>query len=46
MLYGNFRWASTDIDVTTIPDDSETIYFLVVDLEYPKDLLNKHWYPH
>lgn len=44
MPYGNFRWASTDIAVTTIPDDSETGYILQVDLGYPKDLHDKHKY--
>lgn len=44
MPYGNLRWASTDIDVTTIPDDSETGYILEVALGYPKDLHDKHKY--
>ncbi|VEN33949.1 unnamed protein product, partial [Callosobruchus maculatus] len=40
--YGGFEWVDTDIDVTTIPDDSEIGYILSVDILYPKSLHNAH----
>jgi hypothetical protein len=36
--YGGFKWT----DVRNISDDSETEYILEVDLEYPKELHDKH----
>ncbi|GBN21060.1 hypothetical protein AVEN_146944-1 [Araneus ventricosus] len=36
--YGGFRWVE-EINVENIPDNSEKVYILEVDLEYPKELL-------
>jgi len=42
----NFEWLSdqeaSDLDVTTIADDSEIGYILEVDLEYPKEFHDSH----
>lgn len=42
MSYGNFRWSSTDIDITEISDETETGYILEANLEYPMELHDKH----
>ena len=43
---GEFQWLSeqeiANLDITTVPDDAETGYFLEVDLEYPKELHELH----
>ncbi|XP_054712885.1 uncharacterized protein LOC129222404 [Uloborus diversus] len=40
--YGDFKWSQINIDVTQIPDDSDTGYILEVDLKYSKKLHKKH----
>lgn len=42
MHFANFKWSKADIDVTTIPDDTDTGYILEVDLEYPNELHDLH----
>lgn len=44
MPYVYFRWGSTDIDVNRISEELETGYILEVDLEYPKEIYDKHKY--
>ena len=36
--YDKFEWSDINIDVTKIPDDSNTGYILDIDLKYPKKL--------
>ena len=38
----DFKWAPNEIDILNVPEDSKLGYILEVDLEYPKDLHNKH----
>ena len=38
----DFKWASSEIDILNITEDSELGYILKVDLEYPKELHDKH----
>ena len=42
----NYAWLTRDeikkLDVTSIPDDADTGYFLCVDLEYPAELHDQH----
>lgn len=40
--YGDFKWTSTNIDVTKVSDESNVGYILEVDLEYPKELHDDH----
>ena len=37
-----FKWTSSEIDILNVPEDSELGYILEVDLEYPKELDDKH----
>ena len=37
-----FKWTSSEIDILNVPEDSELGYILEVDLEYPKELHDKH----
>ena len=43
---GNFDWMIeeqiSNLDVTSLPNDSDTGYILEVDLEYPKTLHDSH----
>ena len=43
---GEFKWLSeqeiANLDITTVPDDAETGYFLEVDLEYSQELHDLH----
>ena len=38
----DFKWASSEIDILNVPEDSRLGYILEVDLEYPKELHDKH----
>ncbi|XP_074028313.1 uncharacterized protein [Leptinotarsa decemlineata] len=40
--YDEFKWCDTNIDVSSIPDESDVGYMLEVDLEYPKHLPDSH----
>lgn len=40
--YGGFQWTDTNIDVTQVADDAPEGYILEVDLEYPRELHDKH----
>ncbi|XP_074035974.1 uncharacterized protein [Leptinotarsa decemlineata] len=40
--YDGFKWCDTNIDVSSIPDESDVGYMLEVDLEYPKHLHDSH----
>jgi hypothetical protein len=42
LLYGGFKWASTNIDTLNVPHDSPKGYILEVDLEYSKELHDYH----
>ena len=37
-----FKWTSSEIDILNVPEVSELGYILEVDLEYPKELHDKH----
>ena len=37
-----FKWVPNEIDILNVPEDSKLRYILKVDLEYPKELHNKH----
>ena len=37
-----FKWTSSEIDILNLPGDSELGYIPEVDLEYPKELHDKH----
>ena len=37
-----FTWASSEIDILKVPEDSRLRYILKVDLEYSKELHDKH----
>ena len=37
-----FKWTSSEIDILNVPEDSELGYIIEVDLEYPKELHDKH----
>ena len=36
------KWTSSEIDILNVPEDSRVGYILEVDLEYPKELHDKH----
>ena len=38
----DFKWTSSEIDILNVPEDSRLGYILEVDLEYPKELHDKH----
>ncbi|VEN48013.1 unnamed protein product, partial [Callosobruchus maculatus] len=40
--YNGVEWVDTNIDVTTIPDDSEIGYTLSVSIKYPESLHDAH----
>ncbi|XP_074041973.1 uncharacterized protein [Leptinotarsa decemlineata] len=40
--YDGFNWCDTNIDVSSISDESDVGYMLEVDLEYPKHLHDSH----
>lgn len=42
--YGGFECSYTNIDVTTIPDNSSVGYILEIDLEYPEKLHDLYKY--
>lgn len=42
LAYGFFQWIDTNLDLTSIPDDSPEGYILEVDLEYPDTLHDYH----
>ena len=37
-----FEWAANEIDILNVPENSKLGYILEVDLEYPKELHDKH----
>ena len=37
-----FKWVYDEIDILNVPDDSKLGYILVVNLEHPKELRDKH----
>ena len=37
-----FEWAPNEIDILNVPEDSKLGYIIEVDLEYPKELHDKH----